>query len=159
LLFPDVFGLMALVQIFMQGLAMFSDIGIGPSLIQHKRGDDPTFRNTAWTIQIIRGVMLWITSCFIAWPVAKFYGQPMLLQLLPVAGLGAFISGFNSTSVFIANRKLALGRITALDLVSQVVSLVLTCILAVCFHSVWSLLVGSLLGGTVYTVLTHIILL
>lgn len=58
LLFPEAFGLMALVQTFMTGLAMFSDIGIGPSIIQNRRGEDPDFLNTAWTIQIGRGVML-----------------------------------------------------------------------------------------------------
>ena len=54
LLFPEAFGLMVLVTIFMQGIAMFSDIGIIPSIIQNKRGDDPRFLNTAWTIQVIR---------------------------------------------------------------------------------------------------------
>src|SRR5689334_22064789 len=38
---PQVFGLMALVSSFMQGLQMFSDVGIGPSIVQHRRGDDP----------------------------------------------------------------------------------------------------------------------
>src|SRR5688572_30143338 len=57
LLFPDVFGLMALVNVFIGGLAMFSDIGIGPAIIQNKRGNERTFLNTAWTIQIGRGLM------------------------------------------------------------------------------------------------------
>src|ERR1700688_650098 len=38
LLVPDVFGLMAIVSAVMQGLAMFSDVGIGPSIIQYERG-------------------------------------------------------------------------------------------------------------------------
>ena len=55
LLVPDLFGLMALVQIFIRGLSLFSDIGIRPSIIRSDRGDDPIFLNTAWTIQVIRG--------------------------------------------------------------------------------------------------------
>jgi hypothetical protein len=43
LLVPEVFGLMALVQTFQIGLTLFSDIGIAPSIIQNKRGEDPTF--------------------------------------------------------------------------------------------------------------------
>jgi hypothetical protein len=50
LLVPEVFGLMALVQTFQAGLTLFSDIGIAPSIIQNKRGEDPTFLNTAWDI-------------------------------------------------------------------------------------------------------------
>jgi O-antigen/teichoic acid export membrane protein len=76
LLIPDVFGLMALVYVFISGLHLFSDIGIGTSIIQNKRGDDPVFLNTAWTMQVIRGVGLWICSLLIAWPVAAFYAKP-----------------------------------------------------------------------------------
>ena len=32
ILFPEAFGLMALVSVFMVGLAMFSDVGIGPAI-------------------------------------------------------------------------------------------------------------------------------
>src|SRR5690606_9481113 len=37
----EAFGLMALVTLFLTGLQMFSDIGIGPNIIQSKRGEDP----------------------------------------------------------------------------------------------------------------------
>src|SRR5262245_41661145 len=62
LLYPEAFAVMLLVNVFIQGLAMFSDIGIGPSIIQSKRGDEPRFLNTAWTIQVGRGFLLWIAS-------------------------------------------------------------------------------------------------
>ena len=55
LLFPEAFGIMSLVTVVMQGLTMISDLGVGPSIIHSKRGDDPNFLNTAWTIQVIRG--------------------------------------------------------------------------------------------------------
>ena len=155
LLFPEAFGLMALVNVFMQGLAMFSDVGIGPSIIQNKRGDDPVFLNTAWTIQVVRGVALWIVSCLIAWPVAKLYGQPMLFQLLPVAGLTALIAGFNSTSLFTCNRNLALGRLTILDFVTQVISISVMCFWAWLFPSVWALVGGGLTGAFIKMILSH----
>src|SRR5216110_1744022 len=51
LLFPKAFGLMSLISIFMQGLTMFSDLGIGPSIVRSQRGEDDLFLHTAWTIQ------------------------------------------------------------------------------------------------------------
>lgn len=81
LLFPEAFGLMSLVHIFLQGLEMFSDIGIAPNIIHSDRGDDPSFLNTAWTVQAIRGGGLWLLACAIAWPAARFYSEPMLVQL------------------------------------------------------------------------------
>src|ERR1700729_1195426 len=49
MLFPGAYGEIVLVGIFFQGLQMFSDVGIGPSIIRSNRGDDPLFLNTAWT--------------------------------------------------------------------------------------------------------------
>ena len=37
ILFPEAFGMMALVMVFLQGLAMFSDVGVGPAIMQSKR--------------------------------------------------------------------------------------------------------------------------
>ena len=158
LLFPEAFGLMSLVQVFMQGLQMFSDVGIGPSLIQNKRGDDRDFVNTAWTIQVIRGCTLSVIAAIIAWPVAAFYGEPTLGWLLTAGGLTALITGFTSSAVYLAQRHLALGRLTLLDLGSQIVGTVLMVLLALQYQSVWVLVVGGLVGAGVRVALSHTVL-
>src|SRR5262245_60675791 len=58
LLLPEAFGLVALVTFFSAGLKMLSDIGIGPSVIQSPRGDQPVFLRTAWSLQITRGLAI-----------------------------------------------------------------------------------------------------
>ena len=50
LLIPEQFGIMALVNVFISALYLFSDIGVGPNIIQSRRGDDPLFLNTAWAV-------------------------------------------------------------------------------------------------------------
>jgi O-antigen/teichoic acid export membrane protein len=157
LLMPDLFGLMRLVNIFAQGLQMFSDVGIGPAIIQNKRGDDPTFLNTAWTIQVLRGVTLSICACLIAKPIALIYGQPQLTWLIPVAGLGALISGFNSTALFRLNRHLRLGRLTALAIATQVLSIAGMILWALLDKSVWALLVPGLIGKVFQLFVSHML--
>lgn len=149
LLFPDAFGLMSLVSVFMQGLQMFSDIGIGPAIIQNKQGDDPKFLNTAWTMQIVRGFVLWMVSCLIAWPVAEFYAEPMLKELLPVVGMTAAINGFQTTAVFTANRRLQLGRLTILRIIHQIVAIVVLVVWAWCHRSVWALAGGGVVTAAI----------
>src|SRR5437660_8315852 len=51
MLVPQAFGLVALVTVFLSGLEMLSDLGIGMDVVQHPRGDDPVFINTAFIIQ------------------------------------------------------------------------------------------------------------
>jgi O-antigen/teichoic acid export membrane protein len=158
LLFPEAFGLMALVNIFLQGLEMFSVLGIGASIIQSKRGDDPVFLNTSWTIQIIRGFGLWVCSVIIAWPVASFYNQPELLWLLPVAGFTSLIAGFNSTALFHQNRQLRVGKLTIIELSSQVIGIIAMVVWAWMAPSVWALIFGRWFGIGVKMFLSHIIL-
>jgi O-antigen/teichoic acid export membrane protein len=158
LLFPEAFGLMSLVQIFLQGLEMFSDIGIKPSIIHDKRGDDPDFLNTAWTIQAGRGVGLWLLSCAIAYPASQFYREPMLTQLLPVVGLTALIAGFTSTKLPTANRNLRLGLVTSLELTAYVVGLTVMIFCAWRYESVWALVAGGLVDSLVRMTLSHVML-
>lgn len=155
LLFPEAFGLMALVQTFIIGLEMFSDVGIRPSIIQNHRGNDPSFLNTAWTIQAIRGFMLWLGACLMAIPAANFFHQPMLVYLLPVVGIGSAIAGFNSTKLATVNRHLDLSRLTLLELGSQVVGVVVMVTASWLTRSVWGLVIGGLASSLTTMLLSH----
>jgi O-antigen/teichoic acid export membrane protein len=155
LLFPEAFGLMALVQVFLVGLTMFSDVGLGPSIMQNKRGDEPDFLNTAWTIQVIRGALLWIGTCALALPVANFYNEPMLAQLLPVAGFVLFIGGFNPTRIETANRHLSIKPVMLIDIGSQVIGAVAMVAWALATKSVWSLVVGGIVSAVARLVLAQ----
>lgn len=161
LLFPAAFGLMALINILMQGLEMFSDLGLGPSIIRDPGGEDPSFLNTAWTIQVFKGVLLWLVACAISVPYANFYSlsDPLansLAELLPVAAFVAVISGFYSTGVFLLNRRMKLKLLTALEIIPQAVSAIVMVSFALLSPSVWALVVGTLAGSLIKLILSHI---
>lgn len=155
LLFPEAFGLMALISVITVGLTLFSDVGISPSISQSKRGDDPDFLNTAWTIQVLRGLCLWAAACALAYPVSVFYDQPDLARYLPIAGLALILGGFNPTRIETAHRHLLMGRLTVLDLASQVIGIVVMIGLAVVLQSVSALVIGGVAGAAAKLVLTH----
>ncbi len=163
LLFPEAFGLMALVFTFISGLEMLSDLGIGPNIIQSKRGDDPKFLNTAWMLAIARGCFLWLCSCVIAWPISQFYKEPSLAFLLPAAAICTLMSGFVSTKWSTASRHLNLGRLTTIDLMSQILGIVVMIFGAWVAHitkapkdiAVWALVIGSLASSALRLFLSH----
>lgn len=158
LLVPEHFGLMALVWVWTQALEMFSDLGINTNIIQSDRGDDPHFLDTAFTIQAIRGGILWIAVCLLAWPASILYEQPMLLQLLPVAALTAVFAGLTNMSLATHSRHLALGRLTALELVSTLSAILVMISLAAVWRSVWTLVIGALVGSVLKLVVSHTLL-
>ena len=155
LLFPKLFGLIALVYVFITGLHLFSDIGIATSVVQNKRGDEPAFLNTAWTLQVIRGLGLWCCCLLLAWPVSKFYEEPQLLWLLPVVGLNTVISGFNSTALFTLNRHMAVRQLAFYELGGQVVSLAVMIVWAYLNRTVWAIVAGGFVSALFQLVWSH----
>lgn len=134
---------------------MFSDLGLGPNIVQSKRGEDQRFLNTAWTIQVLRGWAIWLCCIASAWPFATFYDDPRLLSLVPIAGFSAVVSGFNSTKVFSAHRNIDYRRMTFIDLASQAAAVALMVAWAAWHPSVWALVGGWLFGAFVKMVATH----
>jgi len=160
LLAPEIFGLMALVKVVQQGLGMFSDVGILPSIIRSKRGEDPEFLNTAWTIQVIRGVALWIVACILAWPAATIFARNdpvawQLLHLLPVAGFGAVLDGLCSTTLGTLNRDLRFGRVTMLELGKQLTAVAVMVAWGSVSATAWALVAGGLAGSAFASLVSH----
>ena len=158
LLFPEVFGLMAIVGAIIQALNMCSDIGLGPSIIQNPRGKEDEFLRTAWTIGIIRGGVLWVLCVALAGPIAWVYDKPQLKLLLPVAGLTVLISSFNTTAWRTANRDLMLGRVIMLAHAINIITTVILIAVAWWLRSVWALVISSLASALLHVILGHIIL-
>jgi O-antigen/teichoic acid export membrane protein len=155
LLFPEAFGLMAIVNSCMIGLQLFCDLGIQQKIVQSPRGTDPDFLNTAWTLQVGRGVLLWLATLALAWPMAWFYDADALHHLIPVVGLSAVLAGLTSTSRFTLERHLAPGRVIVLELVSQLSSIAVMIVWAKTTASVWALVGGALAYATVMLIGSH----
>ena len=155
ILFPEAFGLMAIIQVFMQGVAMFSDLGVGASIVQNKRGDDPVFLDTAWTVQVIRGAILFVIIFLISTPISRIYDASILAYLMPVAGISALIGGFTPTKLQTENKHLRLGYLTMIDIFSQVISVAILIGLALWTGSVWALVFGGLSGSFIKLLLVH----
>jgi len=158
MLAPGAFGVMSLVNVLLQGLKMFSDVGTTPAIVQSKHGDERRFLNTAWTIQVVRGFILLGGCIAMALPVAQFYEEPLLKFIVPVAGLSAVAAGFASTKLASAQRHLALGRLTLVEVASQAFGILVLVSLAAWLQSVWALAVGGIAVAIIHSTLTHLCL-
>ncbi|MEM9220176.1 MAG: oligosaccharide flippase family protein [Cyanobacteria bacterium P01_F01_bin.150] len=155
LIAKELFGIMALVNVLMIGLNMFSDVGIGPSIIQDEKGNDPRFLNTAWTIQVFRGFALWFCACLIAYPFALFYDDIRLVKVIPVLSLVSVINGFASTSIFTKNKELNLAKLTLLDMIPQVLSIIFLITWSYFSPTIWALVFSTLIGALIKVIMSH----
>lgn len=158
LLLPELFGLVGLAYVFITGINLFSDIGLGPSIIQNKRGDDPQFLNTAWTLQVIRSFFIFICLIIITQQVASFYGEPRLLWLIPVIGINSLIGGFNSTATSSLNRQMAVKRVVIFELGIQIVSTTVMIVWAWFDRSIWAIVAGGFTGAVIELIWSHFLI-
>jgi O-antigen/teichoic acid export membrane protein len=155
LLFPEAFGLMALVHVVVQGVTLFSDIGLRASVVQHARGEEPEFLDTVWSVQVLRGFLVSATVALLAFPMASFYGEPELFSLLSVVGLMGIVQGFASTSLGTLTRRVRQGRAITLELTSQVCAIIVMVVWALVHPTVWALVGGALTQAAVLSISSH----
>ncbi|WP_207471044.1 oligosaccharide flippase family protein [Paracoccus fontiphilus] len=146
LLEPEVFGLMSLAWVLLMALEMVCDVGTTPSVIRSPRGDNPEFLDTAWSIQAVRGVWVGAITLLLAWPVAWLYEEPALFPILSAVSVIPIIQGVASMSGAVCARHMHLGRLTVLNLGTQLLTTLLNLLFAWWLQSVWALVLGSVLG-------------
>ena len=86
LLAPDDFGVMAVATLSMLFLERVSQSGISQALIQ-RRGDIRPYLNTAWTLQIVRGLAMAGLLVLAAPWISEFFRIPETLQVLRVVSI------------------------------------------------------------------------
>lgn len=155
LLSPEAFGLVALVNVFISGLEMLSDVGLGPNIVQHPRGEEPAFLRTAFTIQIVRGALLWLVATALAYPFAWFYEEPALGPLILVASLATLIRGTASVEIHVLTRRVALRPVTFVTLGAELVGFAFAVSWAVLAPSVWALVAGTVTSAIAYSAGSH----
>lgn len=159
LLFPEAFGMMGIVNAVLGGLNMFSDVGLKPSIVQNKRGEDPIFLRTVWTLQIFRGLGLAIIAAILAYPISVWNESPDLFLVIAVTGLTSIVTGLNSSCLFLYSRRLRVGKPTIVGLIANFLSIITMVAWAYWINaSVWALVVGSFMGAFVTLIASHTVL-
>jgi O-antigen/teichoic acid export membrane protein len=169
LLVPEVFGIMAVAMVVVTGLTLLTDLGIVPCVVRSPRGADARFLDTVWVTQLLRGGAIWIVSLLLAaalaalqavgWITAESaYGNPVLPYVIAAVGFTAVLSGIESTNVALARRELSLARLSQLEIVCNIVSVVAVVSWAWIDPSIRALVGGWIIGAALRTVLTHTML-
>lgn len=146
----DAIGIMTVIDAFMVGLILLSDVGIIHSIIRNKHGDEKSFQNTAWTLQVCRGIILFVLSLLLAKPLANFVGVnspdsiPIIALVLPITALSSLFAGFNATRMAIAQRDLNTRAIVLIELVAFIIGMLVRVIWALVSPTIWALVAGGI---------------
>lgn len=166
LLVPEMFGVMAVATVVQVVTSMLCDVGLRQAVIQNRRGDQQLFLDTAWTLQIIRGGIIWAICCAcaaaIVWLVAAGYFAPDsvyaaadLPAIIAIISFSSVILGFQSTKSMTSDRHFNQRQLAVVELVSQAAGLVVAVVCGYLTRSIWSFVLSALVASVVNVALTH----
>jgi O-antigen/teichoic acid export membrane protein len=145
---------------------MLSDIGIQQVIVQHRRGNATDFLDTAWSMQIVRGGIIWVFCVAVGlflyvlgrseWaPAGTVYASSILPAIIAATSFSSVIAGFTSTKAIIARRDLDMRKVTLIELIAQMAGLLLMFTVGWRTGSIWSVVAGGLLSSLVSVALSH----
>jgi O-antigen/teichoic acid export membrane protein len=156
LLAPDDFGLFGTAMLVLSILETFSQTGINVALIQNKEDIKP-YLDTAWTVQVIRGIVLGLVLYFISPYISIFFEEPEILPMLRMLILVIFFRGFYNIGVVYFDKDLEFQKKILHEFLGRLVDIIVSVTIAVIFKSVWALIFGLLAGSLVRLLISYII--
>lgn len=154
---PEVFGLMGLVMVLLTGLDLLSDTGIRQAIIRSSQGEHPDFIGTAWTIQALRGLVLFLLCFAISAPYAAVFDEPELQEIIPWASLTLVFTGIRSCNLFLAERRLQQRFQSIAGALAQTLGAATTIIWAMDNATVAAFVAGTLVYMGSFALLSHLL--
>jgi teichuronic acid exporter len=151
LLFPEQFGLIGMLTIFMAVIRMLLDSGFGAALIQ-KQEITETDICSIFYFNILVGLAAAGLLCLAAPWIAAFYKQPILTSLTRALSLTIVINSFGLIQSTILTRQINFKTHTKVSLIAGVLSGVIGVTLAALGFGVWSLVVQQISASLLSTI-------
>ncbi|MBD3425622.1 MAG: oligosaccharide flippase family protein [Candidatus Omnitrophica bacterium] len=155
LLAPNDFGLMGVAVLAINTLETFSKTGIEAALIQ-KKEDIRSYLDSAWTVQILRSLLLFAVLFTVAPVVGAFFKSQEAVSVIRVLALMELLTGLKNPGVVYFQKELRFERKFALESIGLAANISISVTLAILFRNVWALVWGSLSGVLVTTVASYL---
>lgn len=167
LLMPELFGVMSLVFSIMVTVALLADIGLRPAIVQSAHGDKQELLDTAFTMQVIRGflvyavclavaAMVWAMNAHGLIPKESVYATPGLPLVIAVTTFTVIVAGFDSVKLYVADRRLELKRVSLIEVYSLVASTGSMILMSLWSKTIWPLVFGQYFGAILTLILSHV---
>ena len=139
-------------------MELLTDVGVGQSIVSQERGGDPEFYNTAWSVQIIRGIVLFFLALAFTIPIASIYDDPRLLELLPAMAPIFLLTGFTSPARFLLQKKLDVRTQSLFDLAMGITGSLVQIGLAWIIPNIWALVLGSIIVTAISMIASYFLM-
>ena len=155
LLPPEDFGLVAMATVLMVFLQVLTEFGFDVALIQ-KQDATREHYDTAWTCNVLLGLISAALLASLAVPAASFYAEARVTELILVYALVLVARGFRNIGIVDFRKNLEFQREFIFYTSIKVISFVVTIVLAITTRNYWALALGSLTASVADLILSYV---
>lgn len=157
LLAPEDFGLVALATSMMAMVSAVTDMQFSQALIHHQA---PTKEHldTAWTLGILRGMLIGAGFCAVGPLVAAFYEDSRLANIMYAFGFSLLLNGLANPRRVLLQRKLIFWQDFTLLVSQKFIGVAAGIAFAMVYPSYWSLVVGIIVGQLALVLVSYTVM-
>lgn len=140
---PADVGLVAIGATLAAIATSVTEMSLNQALVRHA---DPTADHfsTVWTLNALRGLLLFAIMAAAAYPVAETYEDPRLTPIVVLFGLSVFLACLNNPRRVVLQRKLIFWQEFVLNVSQKLAGVIASIAVAVIYQTYWALVVGAL---------------
>jgi O-antigen/teichoic acid export membrane protein len=154
LLLPADFGLVTLAMGFGQALDSLSSMGVEEAVVR-ERAPSRDLYDSAFTINLLRGLASAAILAAGAWPVAAFFADDRLVAVMLALAAGAGVTAFESIGIVDFRRDIAFEKEFLLMTVPRIVSIAVAISMAFVWRNYWALVAAILTSTVLRTAMTY----
>lgn len=150
LLEPTVYGIIALVNIFLVILQVFVDSGLETALVQKKNADQQDF-SSVFFFNIFMSVLIYALLFACAPLIARFYNNDELVPIVRCISIVVLFSGVKGIQQAYVSRNLLFKKFFYSTLIGTLISAIIGIIMAYLGYGVWALITQSISNTAIDT--------
>lgn len=148
ILSPVDFGLMGIAATALSTIESVTITGVDLNLVR-KRESISEYIDTAWTISIVRGIILALLLFVVSDYIAAFFHSPESLGLLRAIGLVFVLRGFTNSYIVYFTKRLEIKKQIALNAAEILADVIISIIFSLIYRNAWALVFGFLAAAAV----------
>ena len=156
LLAPSDFGLLGIAMLTISTLETFSQTGFQAAIIQKKESVE-SYLDTAWTVSVIRGAILFGLLFFSAPLVSKFFSSPQATLVIRVIAVTVLLSGLKNVGIIFFQKELEFNKQFFYQLSGTLTNFCVAIVLAFVLRNVWALVWAGLASSFVQFFMSYIL--
>ena len=151
LLTAEDYGCIGMLSIFLLVAGSFVDGGFATALIQKKRPTQEDY-STVFFFNLCMSLLMYAILFLCAPAISRFYKMPLLSSVLRVQGLVLIINAFSLIQSNQLRKQFKFKKLSIVSLLSSIISLSVTIIMAYRGFGVWALVTMNILTALIPTI-------